>query len=401
MRRMKAWIVILGIGGWAGITRGVADEPQTLPRVQEAAAGAKIDLAHAMEVATKAATGGRVLGGGLAWDRRPAPFAISVLVSDRVKEVEIDANNGTVLGIEDESMEANEIAEAGQGLATAKITVPQAVELATRSLKGAKAIDASVAFEGASVRFTVTVLHCERAWVVTVDGDTAEIVATAELPLPLARETFNRDEEGAAPAGWSLRETNPGEKKGVWSVTADPSAPSGGKVLRLAATAAGKTYNVALVEKSALRDLDLRGTVKAETGREDQGGGLIWRCRDANNYYVCRINPLEGNFRVYKVVEGRRQQLQSVDVPTQSGQWYAIRAVMVGDRMVCSLDDEPYLDVRDDTFKEAGMIGLWTKADASSSFDELVVYPPPPRSEAAATQPAPTSRSQGEPGGNG
>ncbi len=114
--------------------------------------------------------------------------------------------------------------------------------------------------------------------------------------------------------------------------------------------------------------------IKANSGKEDQGGGLIWRCKDENNYYVCRINPLEGNFRVYKVVDGKRKQLESVTLDAASGKWYQVRAVMVADKIECYVDGKKHLAATDDTFPQAGMIGLWTKADASSSFDNLAVY---------------------------
>jgi hypothetical protein len=115
--------------------------------------------------------------------------------------------------------------------------------------------------------------------------------------------------------------------------------------------------------------------VKAVKGEEDQGGGPIWRCRDENNYYICRFNPLEGNYRVYKVVEGRRKQLDSVRIETQADRWYTVRVTMTGDRITCFLDGKKLLEAQDDTLTEPGMVGLWTKADAVASFDGLTVRP--------------------------
>ena len=99
----------------------------------------------------------------------------------------------------------------------------------------------------------------------------------------------------------------------------------------------------------------------------------IWRCKDENNYYICRMNPLENNFRVYKVINGKRQQLQSTEFKAQAGKWYVVRAKMVGNHIMCFIDDKKLLDVSDDEIKDAGLIGLWTKADASSSFDNIAV----------------------------
>ncbi|MHC4786747.1 MAG: family 16 glycoside hydrolase, partial [Planctomycetota bacterium] len=126
-------------------------------------------------------------------------------------------------------------------------------------------------------------------------------------------------------------------------------------------------------KKTSFRDLDLTVRVKAVSGTEDQGGGPIWRCRDRNNYYICRFNPLEGNFRVYVVIDGRRQQLASDRVELTAGRWYKIRVRMEGGDITCWLDGEELLYASDNTFERAGKVGLWTKADAVTSFDDLTV----------------------------
>jgi hypothetical protein len=114
---------------------------------------------------------------------------------------------------------------------------------------------------------------------------------------------------------------------------------------------------------------------KAMLGKEDQGGGLVWRYQDVNNYYICRMNPLEDNFRVYKVVDGVRKMLATTknDVKVPTGQWHTIEARMTADHITCYLDGKKYLDVKDDTFKKAGKVGLWTKADAQTRFDNLTI----------------------------
>ncbi len=185
---------------------------------------------------------------------------------------------------------------------------------------------------------------------------------------------FDEDPVGAVPTGWSIRETNGGGALATWQVAADPTAPSPPNVLCLTRTSnSGHTYNLAIADGTRLEDLELSVRVGSDGGSEDQGGGPIWRCRDANNYYICRINPLEDNYRVYKVVEGRRTQLASAEVETEPGRWYTLRVTMIGDRITCELDGRPYLEVRDDTFSEAGRVGLWTKADAATGFDNLEV----------------------------
>jgi hypothetical protein len=174
---------------------------------------------------------------------------------------------------------------------------------------------------------------------------------------------FDRDEAGQLPRGF----TTPA---GVWKVLADDSAPSKGNVVKLTEGGAKPDFNVLLFADTTYVDLDLRVKMKPVAGQIDQGGGLIWRAKDGRNYYVARFNPLEDNYRLYKVVDGKRTQLQSADVKAPAG-WCELRVVMVGDHIWCYLNGQLWLDVRDETFKSAGLIGLWTKADAQSAFDDL------------------------------
>lgn len=110
-------------------------------------------------------------------------------------------------------------------------------------------------------------------------------------------------------------------------------------------------------------------------GAVDQGGGPVWRVQDANNYYLCRLNPLESNFRVYAAKDGGRRQLGTALVPAAAGSWCRLEATSLGDHIVCAVDGKPLLDVRNATIPQAGGHGLWTKADACTSFDDLVVEP--------------------------
>jgi hypothetical protein len=113
--------------------------------------------------------------------------------------------------------------------------------------------------------------------------------------------------------------------------------------------------------------------LKASAGDYDQGGGLVWRAKDAKNYYIARFNHKEDNFRVYKVVKGvRSQPLQNADVTHHDG-WAVLRVTMKGDHIECYIDGKKHLDVHDSTFIEAGKIGVWSKADARSQFDDLTL----------------------------
>lgn len=113
--------------------------------------------------------------------------------------------------------------------------------------------------------------------------------------------------------------------------------------------------------------------VKAGTGEVDQGGGPVWRVSDHDNYYIARWNPLENNFRVYSVKDGRRAQLDSADVSVSASEWHTIRIEHNANRITGFLDGEKLLEVSDSTFPDAGGVGLWTKADAATSFDDLIV----------------------------
>lgn len=197
-----------------------------------------------------------------------------------------------------------------------------------------------------------------------------------DLPGAAMRWTFDEDAAGHVPKGWLIDETNPTEELAEWSIMADSTAPSPPNVMALTGSRNyDGTYNVAITENTSYKDLDLAVRVKAVSGVEDQGGGPIWRCLDKDNYYICRFNPLESNYRVYCVKGGRRRQLQSARLELEAGRWYELRIVMIGSHITCFLDGEPMLEVVDETFTESGRVGLWTKADAVTSFDDLTVRP--------------------------
>lgn len=159
---------------------------------------------------------------------------------------------------------------------------------------------------------------------------------------------------------------------GDWKVVADSDARSKPNVLAQLARSSGPTFNIALVGETNYKDVDVSVSMKSVAGNTDQGGGLVWRAKDARNYYIARYNPLENNYRVYKVQDGRRSELQSANVQKSPG-WHSLRITMVGDRIECYYNDRKYLDVKDATFPGPGKIGLWTKADAQTHFDDLSV----------------------------
>ena len=186
--------------------------------------------------------------------------------------------------------------------------------------------------------------------------------------------TFAKDDAGKLPKGWTADKTGKGEGS-VWKVVADDTVPSKkGYVLAQTAEGPGPLFNLCVADDTNLKDVEVTVAFKANKGNKDQGGGIVWRYQDNNNYYIARMNPLEDNYRLYKVVAGKRIQLATKeDLTVPAGTWHTLTIKMTGDQIECSLDGKKQLEGKDDTFQKAGKIGLWTKADAQTSFDDLKV----------------------------
>ena len=174
------------------------------------------------------------------------------------------------------------------------------------------------------------------------------------------------------PEGWKVTATNQNGSQATWKVIEDKTAPSGKKVLACLSPNHDSevTFNICWTDSVLFRDGEIEISFKAIKGEEDQGGGPIWRYQDQNNYYIARANPLENNFRVYKVVNGNRKQIASANVEIASGKWHTIKIISVQDKIQCYYDGKFYLEVKDNTF-EKGRIGLWTKADAITAFNDI------------------------------
>jgi hypothetical protein len=182
---------------------------------------------------------------------------------------------------------------------------------------------------------------------------------------------FTGDAVGAAPAGWTLTKTGRGTAK--WTVEADATAPSKGQVLKQSGVA---TYPLALKTGIAIQNGFAEVKFKALAGKEDRAAGLVWRAKDANNYYVVRANALEDNVVLYKTVNGQRIELNTVKgdtyglkAPVPPNQWHTLRVEFAGSRFKVIYNGKALFEVEDATFKDAGMVGLWTKADSVIVFD--------------------------------
>ena len=177
---------------------------------------------------------------------------------------------------------------------------------------------------------------------------------------------------GKLSEGWSSAKTGEGPGS-VWKIIEDKTAPSGKHVLaQTSAEGPRPLFNLCVLDEGTYADVEITVSFKAVAGKIDRGGGPVWRYQDANNYYICRHNPLEDNFRIYKVIDGTRTQLASPDVDAAAGKLYTIKVTMRGEQIVCSINGEE-LTARDDTIKKAGKVGLWTKADAVTNFDDFHV----------------------------
>ena len=201
--------------------------------------------------------------------------------------------------------------------------------------------------------------------------------AAAAVPSPASGTlwSFDTDRAGGAPSGFSFGLTGDGER-GRWEVKAEPGAPSGGQVLaQLDADDTDYRFPVAVAD--AVQPADVRVSVKCKmvSGKVDQACGLVVRYQDEDNYYVTRTNALEGNVRLYYVKGGKRKQLASWSGEVKAGVWYDYSIEARGDSLRVFWNGIAIIDQRDGTFAQGGRVGVWTKADSVTFFDDLRAEP--------------------------
>jgi hypothetical protein len=182
---------------------------------------------------------------------------------------------------------------------------------------------------------------------------------------------------GQMPMVWKVEGTNQRGPLATWKVIEDDSATSGNKVFALTSANhdSDGTFNICRTDEVSLLNGEIQVRFKANTGKEDQGGGVLWRARNKDNYYVARYNPLENNLRIYYVKNGSRKTLGSASIKLPSGQWHRLKIRHRGETMEVYLNGEKLITVKDRTFMEPGGVGLWTKADAVTSFDDFSATP--------------------------
>ena len=183
--------------------------------------------------------------------------------------------------------------------------------------------------------------------------------------------TFDDDPPGSLPPEFQVGTLFDGRPAGEWKILQTEAANNGTHVLgQLMGKGAEHAYKVVLVQGTAATDLDVRVSFLPISGKADMGGGLIWRATDDRNYYLTRANPLEQNIRVYRVVKGIRHLLQNFDQTIVMKQWHTLQVINRGCRIQVFYDQKQVFDLCDETFSTGG-IGLWTKSDAVTYFDNL------------------------------
>jgi hypothetical protein len=203
------------------------------------------------------------------------------------------------------------------------------------------------------------------------------IVSLAPMSALAQAIDFESADVGKVPSGWSVAMTSEGGAP-RWAIERDPGSPAGEKVLaQLSDDRTSGRFPLAIYDAAETMNGEIGVRFKPISGSVDQAAGLVWRYRDANNYYVVRANARENNIVLYKVENGRRTSLGTLGRPDDYGikhtvpgqQWSTLGVAFRGPRFTVSFDGEKLFEVEDSTFAGAGKVGLWTKADSVTYFD--------------------------------
>jgi len=182
---------------------------------------------------------------------------------------------------------------------------------------------------------------------------------------------FNDEPTGKLPFGWVIDATHPKKPLAVWEVL---KSSSENKILALSKTVAyyGNTYNLCYTRPVPFLNGEIAVRFKAISGQIDQGGGIMWRVQDRDNYYVARFNPLEDNFRFYAVKEGVRREIASANIALDKG-WHTMKIIQQNSHFEGYLDGKKVLEANNGDCTQSGGAGLWTKADAATVFDDFKI----------------------------
>jgi hypothetical protein len=174
--------------------------------------------------------------------------------------------------------------------------------------------------------------------------------------------TFDTDPVGRLPPGLELF-------SGEWAVRAEPDAPTPPNVLCQSGAA---TFPALALNDKIYADVVVSVRFKPMSGRQDQAAGIIFRVQDQDNYYILRANALEDNVNFYIYASGKRSQIKGSSVRVRSGQWQGLRVDVEDNHFLGFLNDELVIEASNNSYR-AGRVGLWTKADSVTCFDNIRV----------------------------
>lgn len=177
---------------------------------------------------------------------------------------------------------------------------------------------------------------------------------------------FDSAKAGDPPPGWTSTKTGTGNAK--WTIEKDETAPSKPNVLKQSGEA---TYPVCLKNDTSFKDGFVEAKFKPISGKEDQAGGIVWRAKDSDNYYIARANALEDNVNIYHTIKGKRVSFKNVRVKVVSGVWHTLRVDFIGNQFTVTFDRKKVIEATDNSFSDAGLVGVWTKADSVTLFDDF------------------------------
>jgi hypothetical protein len=201
------------------------------------------------------------------------------------------------------------------------------------------------------------------------------MVLCSSLPVTASDKVvrdFESDPVGAPPAGFEFGRTGRGAE-GKWVVRIEKGADKNHVLVQESADPTDYRFPLAILKEDAYKDVTLSVRARPLTGEVDQGFGLVWRYKDANNYYITRCNADEDNCTIYHTVNGSRRAFLNQSVKVAKNTWHALKLEATGDHFVVWYDGNRVLDAKDETFKDAGKVGLWTKADSVIEFDDFGV----------------------------
>src|SRR5712671_7533589 len=177
---------------------------------------------------------------------------------------------------------------------------------------------------------------------------------------------FDNTPAGSLPPNWTATQT--GKGKARWAVVQDDSAPSKSNVLKQSGEA---TFPVCVKTDAMVTDGFVEVKFKPISGKEDQAGGIIWRYKDENNYYVTRANALEDNVTIYHTIKGKRVAFKNVNTKVSPATWHTLRVDFIGNKFTVAFDGKKVIEATDNSFSDAGEVGVWTKADSVTLFDDF------------------------------